>query len=57
MCSKFLMERQTEGTGEFMKGNEPQPIRMPVIAVQCECGTWFVRPTYGGLWVQAEKAA
>lgn len=57
MCDRYLMERQVAGTGEFMKGNEPSAMQMPVVAVQCECGAWHVRTPMGRLWVDAEKVA
>jgi hypothetical protein len=54
MCSRLLLEREVEATGEFMKGNEPHPIKMPVMAVQCECGEWYARFPKGAVWVKAE---
>ena len=57
MCDRYLMDRQTDGVGSWLKGNEPEPILMPVVAVQCACGAWHVRTPTGRRWVEAEKVA
>ena len=57
MCDRYLLERQVEGTGTWLKGNEPAPQIMPVVAVQCACGTWHTRVPNGKVWVEAEKVA
>ncbi len=55
MCDRYLLEREVFGIGEFLKGNEPTPIRMPVLAVPCECGAWHARTPQGRVWVDAER--
>lgn len=53
MCSRMRLERQIEATGDFMKGNEPESLRMPIWAVQCQCGAWHARAYGGSVWVDA----
>lgn len=55
MCQKIYKEKAEKAMGCFTKGNEPEPMMMPILIAPCECGGWWATTEGGQTWVQAEK--
>lgn len=53
MCAKIDKNFIQHAIGCFMKGNEPAPIRMPILISPCACGmTFWARLKNGIVWVE-----
>lgn len=53
MCNRICHQTSEHAIGEFLKGNEPEPIRMRIIVALCQCGLCWARVEGGTRWVEA----
>jgi len=58
VCNSIRQETCRNAIGEFLKGNEFEPMRMPVVVALCQCGLkHWARMENGEVWVECENAA
>lgn len=55
MCRNLVLEKMKKNqTATWLKGNEPEPIRMNVDVVPCACGKKFWATINGVTYVECE---